>query len=196
MESDSIFRVVLLAILVPTLAVVAYHRIHAATPEKLDRRQEGIPLAITLRLAGLAAWVAMLAWLVSPDSAPWTRVALPSWARWAGAAMGAGCPFLMWWVMHALGKNLTDTVVTRAEATLVTDGPYRWVRHPFYGAFGVLAASASLVAANWFVGATCLAALALLAIRTRKEEAKLVERFGDAYREYARRTGRFLPKPM
>jgi protein-S-isoprenylcysteine O-methyltransferase Ste14 len=34
---------------------------------------------------------------------------------------------------------------------------------------------------------------ALMAARTRLEEARLIEKFGDAYRDYQRRTGRFLP---
>jgi len=33
-----------------------------------------------------------------------------------------------------------------------------------------------------------------MAIRTLQEEAKLIQKFGDAYREYMKRTGRFLPK--
>jgi len=37
----------------------------------------------------------------------------------------------MYWTLSNLGKNLTDTVVTRAGATLVTTGPYRLVRLSF-----------------------------------------------------------------
>ena len=37
-------------------------------------------------------------------------------------------------------------------------------------------------------------AFILMAIRTPKEEANLIEKFGDEYREYMKRTGRFLPK--
>ena len=37
-------------------------------------------------------------------------------------------------------------------------------------------------------------AFALLAIRSRVEETQLAARFGDAYRDYQRRTGRFLPR--
>jgi protein-S-isoprenylcysteine O-methyltransferase Ste14 len=33
-----------------------------------------------------------------------------------------------------------------------------------------------------------------MAIRTTKEEANLIEKFGEVYREYLKRTGRFLPK--
>jgi protein-S-isoprenylcysteine O-methyltransferase Ste14 len=51
-----------------------------------------------------------------------------------------------------------------------------------------------LVTANWYIALFGGAAFLLLAVRSRKEEAKLIERFGDDYREYARRTGAFLPK--
>jgi len=51
-----------------------------------------------------------------------------------------------------------------------------------------------LVTANWFVFATGCLVFALLVIRCRTEEEKLIERFGDEYRAYAQRTGRFVPR--
>jgi protein-S-isoprenylcysteine O-methyltransferase Ste14 len=33
-----------------------------------------------------------------------------------------------------------------------------------------------------------------MAVRTPKEEANLTEKFGDAYRDYMKTTGAFLPK--
>lgn len=44
---------------------------------------------------------------------------------------------------------------------------------------------------NAFVG--CGLILLLLALRSRVEEANLLNRFGDDYRNYMDRTGRFLP---
>ena len=90
--------------------------------------------------------------------------------------------------------NLTDTVVTRRDATLVTHGPYRYVRHPFYVSFALGVLANSLVAANWFFLLCGATAFVMLAVRTRIEEAKLVERFGDSYRDYMKRTGRFFPR--
>lgn len=89
----------------------------------------------------------------------------------------------MYWTLSSLGKNLTDTVVTRAEATLVTYGPYRWVRHPFYVTAGLLMASVTLLAANWLIGVSSLLVLVLLAVRT-PEEQLLIDRFGQQYRDY------------
>jgi protein-S-isoprenylcysteine O-methyltransferase Ste14 len=88
---------------------------------------------------------------------------------------------------------VTDTVVTRKEHTLVTTGPYRWVRHPFYVAFALAVLANSLVTANWFLFVTGGVVFVLLVVRTRKEEHRLIERFGDEYRAYMRRTGRFFP---
>ena len=98
------------------------------------------------------------------------------------------------WVFRSLGKNLTDTVVTRAEHTLVTTGPYRWVRHPFYAAGFSFFVAASLMSANWYLAVAGGLAGVLLALRTRTEEAKLIERFGDEYLAYMQRTGKFLPR--
>jgi protein-S-isoprenylcysteine O-methyltransferase Ste14 len=85
-------------------------------------------------------------------------------------------------------------VVTRREHTLVTDGPYRWVRHPFYDAVGLSVLANSLVAANWFLFLTGGLLFLLLIVRTRTEEERLLARFGDSYRAYMKRTGRFLPR--
>ena len=103
-------------------------------------------------------------------------------------------PPLLFWTFHSLGKNLTDTVVTRREHTLVTHGPYRWVRHPFYDVVFLWGLSLSLLTANWLLALLGFSAFAMMVVRTRIEEEKLVERFGDDYRSYMERTGRFLPR--
>jgi protein-S-isoprenylcysteine O-methyltransferase Ste14 len=90
--------------------------------------------------------------------------------------------------------NLTDTVVTRENHTLVRTGPYRFVRHPFYLAFAIALVGGSLVTVNWFIFLSGCVPLAFLVARTRIEEEKLVERFGDEYRDYMAKTGRFWPR--
>jgi protein-S-isoprenylcysteine O-methyltransferase Ste14 len=51
-----------------------------------------------------------------------------------------------------------------------------------------------MMADLWFIAALGIVTFILMAIRTPKEEANLIEKFGDEYREYMNRTGRFLPK--
>jgi protein-S-isoprenylcysteine O-methyltransferase Ste14 len=79
---------------------------------------------------------------------------------------------------------------------MVTHGPYRWVRHPFYDAVALAVTGNALATANWFLALTGGLGLALLVARTRIEEEKLIARFGDRYRNYMNDTGRFLPKSV
>ena len=57
----------------------------------------------------------------------------------------------------------------------------------------LLVTGISLIAANWFLLLTGIAVFGLLVIRTATEEANLLARFGEGYRTYMNRTGRFLP---
>jgi protein-S-isoprenylcysteine O-methyltransferase Ste14 len=195
MYSEIPFRVDLFVVIVLTMVVTVYHRLQAVkSGEKISRKEEGYAFAITLRLAGLCLWIATFGYLVFPDFFSWASVPLPDWVRWGGVVTGTLCSLLMYWTLSSLGMNLTDNVVTRKEATLVTHGPYRWVRHPFYVTAALLMFSVTLLTANWLIGLTSLIVLVFLAVRTPKEVAMLIERFGDQYREYMTKTGRFVPR--
>jgi protein-S-isoprenylcysteine O-methyltransferase Ste14 len=193
-NADHVFRLILILVLVAILPVGVYHRLKAATAEKLDRKQEGLFLLVSIRLLGLVGMVGLLAFMIDPTWMAWASVPLPIWLRWAGVALGVLGASLLTWTFRNLGKNITDTVVTRKEHSLVTTGPYRWVRHPFYVSFALLVLATSLVTANWFILVTLSVVLLLLVIRTNKEEDNLIERFGDEYRNYMERTGRFWPR--
>lgn len=195
MASDQTFRLALLAIVLLEFPVAVLHRIRSyATREKLDRRQEGLFILLTLRPLGLAMWVGVIAFLIDPANMAWSSFPLPAWLRWMGVGICATGGGLLTWTLGRLGKNLTDTVVTRREHTLVTRGPYRFVRHPFYDAAALFVLGISLLAANWFFFAVGVAGVGLLVLRTRTEEANLLTRFGAPYQDYRDRTGRFLPK--
>jgi len=151
-------------------------------------------LLFTLRPAGLVLWLAAIAYMVNPAWMAWSATPLPSWLRWIGVGIYASGLAMLTWTLRSLGTNLTDTVVTRRAHTLVTHGPYRWVRHPFYGSMALVILANALVAANWFLLLTGGVVLSLIALRTRTEEEHLLARFGDAYGAYTMRTGRFVPR--
>lgn len=193
MNDDETFRRLLLAGIAVVLPIMAYHRIKAHTSEPLDRRQEGWLVLATVRPIGLAFMIGLIVYAVSPARMAWSSMPLPATIRWVGFFLLLATGALLFWTLHSLGTNLTDTVVTRRHHTLIVRGPYRWVRHPFYCSVGLLILSTSLIAANWFMLLTGPVALAMLVVRTPIEEAKLIERFGDDYRRYMARTNRFIP---
>ena len=188
-------RLVLIAIMLVLIPIGIYHRFRSqSTGETLDRRQEGILVLATLRPLGAVFWLGALAWMINPRWMAWSSIATPVWSRWAGVALLVAGAALLVWTFRSLGKNLTDTVVTRAAHTLVVHGPYRWVRHPSYSSAALLIAALSLITASWFLLVIGVAVLCVIIMRTRTEEANLVARFGDSYQQYMDRTGRFLPR--
>jgi protein-S-isoprenylcysteine O-methyltransferase Ste14 len=192
MDSD-LFRWIMVAAHLMVMPAAVYHRIQSRVPgERLDRRQEGWVALLLLRPFGLAAMVGLVAYMMHPTSMAWASLPLPLWLQWSGVVSLASGGALLVWTLHTLGANLTDTVVTRRDHTLVTSGPYHWVRHPFYDS-AALWIFGNAAAANGFVLATGAVAAMWLVIRTRREEANLVARFGAHYQEYMARTGRFLP---
>jgi protein-S-isoprenylcysteine O-methyltransferase Ste14 len=190
---DQTFRTILLVVFLAVFPIGFYHRLKSHTGEKLDRRQEGLFILVTLRLVGIALWLGLIAWMIDPGWMAWSSMPLPVALRWAGVGLIGLASGLLGWTLRSLGKNLTDTVVTRREHTLVVHGPYRFVRHPFYDSAALLTVGAALIVANWFIFVAGVALFGLMVARTRTEEENLVARFGDSYRTYIKRTGRFLP---
>ncbi len=195
MHDETWFRLALVMVILATMAIGIPHRIKAASSgERISHKEEGYFFAATLRLTGLLLWINTLAYLLYPTSVAWASIPIPLWLRWFGLIAAALSSALLYWTLSSLGKNLTDTVVTRKDAVLVTRGPYRWVRHPFYVCAALIMASVTILAANWLIGLGSLLVLTLLAIRTPKEEQMLIERFGDDYRRYIETTGKFVPR--
>ena len=193
--NENVYRWALLAILALGLVVSRYFRGKAdRAAGRVARRGDGLPVMIGLIVGGVGAMGGVLAYLVNPRWMEWSQLELPPWLRLLGIPMGVAAVGLFAWVFRFLGANVTPTAQTREGHTLVTDGPYRWVRHPMYTSGIVLFGAYFLLTANWFIVGMCLVAFAVLVARCATEEANLIERFGDEYRAYMQRTGRFIPR--
>jgi protein-S-isoprenylcysteine O-methyltransferase Ste14 len=195
MKDESTFRLFFIALFAASFSISAYHR-HRARKQsgKIPRQAEG-KLFIALRLLfALPLYLAMFAYMINPQWMAWSALALQTWLRWLGAGLGFAAIPLLYWLFRSLGKNVSETVLTKERHELVTHGPYRWVRHPLYTAASLGIFALGLVAANWFMLLMILLIVMMLPALAAKEEAMLMEKFGDAYREYMQRTGRFLPR--
>jgi protein-S-isoprenylcysteine O-methyltransferase Ste14 len=95
--------------------------------------------------------------------------------------------------MRQLGARFSPLVAVQHEHTLETTGWYARVRHPGYSG----ALLASLGAAITFGSALALPLVGLMLLaqlaRIRREEALLAAHFGQAWRDYAARTGALVP---
>lgn len=113
---------------------------------------------------------------------------------WIGVAVAAGGVLLRAWGMRTLGAAYTRTLRTSAGQQIVTDGPYRWIRHPGYaGSLAVwVGATLSFHSAVAAAVVVCVLGLAY-AWRIRSEERMLDDAFGPAYAAWAARTARLIP---
>jgi len=127
----------------------------------------GIPESLSTTPALAVRWVAVLAALAS------FLVSLACW-RYMGSC----------WRM-AVDDNMT---------TLLTSGPFRRVRHPIYALSMMLMLSTVLAAPSRLLFIVAAAHLTLLVLKAVNEERFLRLTHGHEYDEYARSTGRFLPR--
>ena len=195
MPEDGLFRWIALASIGVMFAISIHFRHRAdKVGGRVSRDDEAAPVRVGLGISGLLGFGGAIAYFISPQLMSWTMLPVPIWARWTGVALIVAGAAGAWWILSTLGNNVTRTAKTRAGATLVTSGPYALVRHPLYMNGALVFAALSLVSRSWWFVLWIVPALALLAVRTRTEEANLEARFGDAWRAYAARTGRFVPK--
>ena len=155
-------------------------------------RNEGLKYVVMIS-SGLLGTIAGLAYIIAPERMRWAALPLPRWSRWVGAGLYAASLPLFFWSHHALGENWSTSLVIKEQQTLISGGPYRWVRHPMYTTIILSSLGSFFLSANWVLGIAGLGTSILCVARVGEEEALMVEEFGDQYRTYMRRTGRFLP---
>lgn len=194
--NENIFRMVAAAILFTGIGISSYFRRKAdkETGEKISRKVDGTVTMNIIRIGGLILWLSPLVYLINPAWMNWSKIGLPESIRWLGVGIGILCVLGIDWLFRSIGSGITPTSATRKEHRLVTHGIYRWIRHPLYTIGSSLFISFGMMADSWFIAALGILTFILMAIRTPKEEANLIEKFGDEYREYIKHTGRFLPK--
>jgi protein-S-isoprenylcysteine O-methyltransferase Ste14 len=194
---DTLIRVLFGLLIVFFFIVRAYHHRKAEREGgKIEYREKNLPLIKAMRLVGGFLLLGALgAYFVAPAWLAWSSIPFPAWLRWFGLALGYASLALIWWTEASLGKNFNTTLHVREGHNLITHGPYRYVRHPMYTGLFLFVVSWLLASANLVIGLPGLLSLTVIVLnRLQLEEATMIDLFGDKYRDYVQRTGRFLPR--
>lgn len=94
-----------------------------------------------------------------------------------------------------LESNWSPSLLIWNDHRLVTDGIYRWIRHPLYSSLWFWGISQPLLLHNWLAGWSGAVAVALVIfVRRPREEAMMEAHFGEEYRQYRTTTGSIFPK--
>ncbi len=138
------------------------------------------------------AWIALLvlipATAVAIFAAPRTDLSRSEELGWMVAGwllFCLGAAFRWWGAIYISGRK---------DNRVVSHGPYSIVRHPLYFGTFLITLSAACFLASWLmVLAVAVAALVYLGVTLSREERRLLEIHGEAYRRYMQRVPRFWP---
>ncbi len=139
------------------------------------------PLLLAGTVVGgiLLARVAPLPWPGMDDMA----------ARIVGLGFGLAGLVLLAWAALTLKRHATTILPHKGASVLVTDGPYRWRRHPIYIAdVFLLFGLAELTQNIWFVILAFVFAALVTRLQIIPEERHLEAVFGEDWRTYAAKT--------
>jgi protein-S-isoprenylcysteine O-methyltransferase Ste14 len=154
-----------------------------------DRGRERVLMAISAAGLGVVPFIYVIS-----NAPPFANYAFRPWQGWVGGAIFAAALWLFRRTHKDLGRNWSVTLEVRERHILVTNGVYSRVRHPMYSAFWLWALAQALLLPNWIAGPAGLVGFGtLFFLRVRREEALMIETFGDEYRRYMARTSRILP---
>lgn len=158
-----------------------------------NSREGLLPVAARF-IFGIPLLISVILYIRYPHLAPWSYLTLPLYLRALGIVLAFASLYGIYRVHRELGKYFSSTLVIKEGHRLVRSGPYRLVRHPMYTSYLFLFIAAFLLSENWLMGLSGMAVIAtLMTLRLGKEEALLLEHFGEEYEAYRQTTGMFLP---
>jgi len=107
----------------------------------------------------------------------------------------AGLAFTAW-ARAILGRNWSAVVTIKEDHRLIRSGPYKWVRHPIYSGLllGMLGTAIYLGQLRGLAGTAV--GLAGFWMKSRLEEAFLIEQFGPEYIEYKTEVKALIPSVL
>jgi len=117
-----------------------------------------------------------------------------AWLRWIAAVCAVICLLLTSVCWSRMGTHWRMDISLKGEEELITDGPFRHVRHPIYALSMLLMICSAVVVPTLPMLVVAIAHLVLNYFKARNEENHLLTVHGDLYRRYLARTGRFFPK--
>ena len=113
---------------------------------------------------------------------------------WSGLVVLIAGSLLRRHCWRMLGISFTGDVIVRPDHVVVDRGAYRYVRHPSYTAAVIMYLGIGVALGNWIgLLAMMVCVAGTFAYRVGVEERALAATIGEPYREYMRRTTRFVP---
>ena len=146
---------------------------------------------VFFQIPGLILWIIIL--IVSFGNLKHPIYSVNTPMRIAGIIILLGALVFRVYAATTLNKSYSYTLEIREDHHLVTDGLYKYIRHPIYtgvilGAFSIPIYSSSL---RGFL--VTILVIPLFMYRIGNEERMLTEEYGEEYEEYQKQTWKLFP---
>jgi len=159
------------------------HRLADLRPADVSREQRWTTYGIVAESLAMGTVCFVVAW---------NGRDVPVAAAVAGHVLAAAGTAVVVWGRRTIGRHFSIHLQVDQAHSLVTDGPYRWVRHPIYTGDILFHAGVPLLCGAWEALAFPLVYAALAIIRLRKEEVMLGAAY-PGYAEYRAGTSALIP---
>lgn len=142
-------------------------------------------------ILGLAAvlFLSPVEYLIGPATQPRN-----SWISFTGVGLVILGILLFAWARLNLKKSYSGHAAAKSGQTIEQSGPYRFIRHPAYFAYLIMALGISLGYSSLAgLASTLFILLPGLIYQIKTEEKMLIEHFGGAYLQYTNKTKHLIP---
>lgn len=189
--AESLIYKIALSILLVTFMIF---KMHLTNKNQTDEEREGnnYPknINVILAVASIGLILLPVIWIFS-NWINFASIIFSDNLRISGILLYMSLILLMIWQMKTLDVNISTV---RTDQYLVSNGPYRYIRHPLYSIFIGQSISTSLITANWLLVLFIPIVFIGMLLRIKLEENDLINEYGEDYVTYMNNTKKLIPK--
>ena len=97
------------------------------------------------------------------------------------------------WATKVLGDNYSQDIAIKKDHHLVTNGPFKFIRHPQYLSQLLMDLGGAAATLSFILAPLALIQLPFLFMRASLEDKLLEKHFGESFRVYKKKTGMIIP---
>jgi len=193
LDEELLFRILVVSIYAIFATIRVAFRIPASRRVEKKKYEPSRIVTSILSIGILGYFVTLILYLFYLPLVLWFSITLSSTVRWLSVIISFMCIPLLYWIHSTLDKQYAAILAIQEDHALIETGPYRKVRHPMYTIFIIFSIGIALITSNLAIIVFSLILSSSFPSIAKTEELMLIDSFGDEYRSYMDRTGRFFP---
>ena len=97
------------------------------------------------------------------------------------------------WAFKVLGENYSQDIAIKKTHQLVTRGPFRLIRHPQYISQILMDLGGAVATISFILAPLAIIQIPFLFMRASLEDKLMEKHFGENYKSYRKKAGKFFP---